>query len=90
MHAYMQINADIVTHRPNLASFWLVSLDNTKRKQLLVPLKDLVKSILQSHWRTTVLYNLDSVRLYHILNRLLSYMLSRGGKGLWSAFVPLQ
>ena len=77
----------MLTHRPNIASFWMVTLDGAKRKQLLIPLKDLVKSLLQSHWRTT---NLDSVKLFHILNKLFSYLLSRGGKGLWSAFVPLQ
>ncbi len=84
---FLQINADLLTHRPNIASFWMVSLDSTKRKQLLVPLKDLIKRLLQSHWRTT---NLDSVKLFHVLNRLFSYLLSRGGKGLWSVFVPLQ
>ena len=84
---FLQINADIVTHRPNIASFWMVTLDGAKRKQLLAPLKDSVKTLLQTYCRAPVL---ESIKLHQVLNRLFSYLLSRGGKGLWSAFVPLQ
>ena len=73
-------------HQPNIASFWLVSLDSTKRKQLLNPIKDSVKGLLHCYWRTA---NLDSIRLYQIFNKLFTFLLSKGGQTLWSAIAPL-
>ena len=73
-------------HQSNISTFWLVSLDNTKRKQLLNPIKESVKCLLHSYWRTA---SLDSIRLYQIFNRLFNFLLSKGGQILWSAIVPL-
>lgn len=73
-------------HQPNIANFWLISLDNIKRKQLLNPIRESVKGLIYCYWRTA---NSDSIRLYQIFNRLFNFLLSKNGQVLWSTIIPL-
>ena len=81
----LQVDSSLTNYLPELAKFWLVTLDGRQRKQLLCPLKDSLASILSCYWRTT---NMESVRLYQIFTKLFNFLLSSGGKGLWAVFAP--
>ena len=88
IHAYSihwQLNPDFERYFPKMADFWLVSLDSNQRRQLLTPLKETVKSLIQSYWHKT---NLCRVRIYQIFNKLFNFMLSRGGLGIWTSIAP--
>lgn len=72
-------------HIPNLANFWLDTLDVRQRRQLLSPLKHSLSNLLCGYWRTEAL---EGIRLYQIFKRLFNFLLSSHGKGLWTSFVP--
>lgn len=80
-----QIDSAMEQHTPNLANFWLDSLDGKQRRQLLHPLKHSLSNLLCCYWRTDLP---DNIRLYQIFKRLFNFLLSSGGKGLWMSISP--
>lgn len=81
-----EVKADMKYHKPRIDSFWLVTLDSERRKQLLAPVREAINSLLHCYWRKA---KLDSVRLHTITSRLLAFLLSHSGQVLCSSFEPL-
>ena len=61
--------------------FPLLSLSLSLSLQLLAPVTEAVTHLLHSHWRRV---DLRGVRLHQITSRLMTFLLSRKGDGLWS------
>ena len=79
------MTSNLEQHLPNMASFWLTSLDARQRRQLLLPLKNSISSLLACYWRTDYL---EGIRLNQIFKKLFNFLFSSGGRGLWTSFVP--
>jgi tubulin polyglutamylase TTLL7 len=81
-----QIHENFSTHATNMGAFWLVTLNNSQRKQLLAPVREAVRCLLHSHWRRM---ELRSLRLHHITSHLMTFLLGHRGGGLWSSICPV-
>lgn len=78
-----EVQSDWQNNRSAVGTFWLHTLDSTKRKQLLIPMREMVRNLLHTHWRTALL---DSIRLNKVFVRLFNFFLANHGQGLWSSF----
>jgi tubulin polyglutamylase TTLL7 len=76
-----KIQSDWSNQYAKVGSFWLLTLDGTKRKQLLNPIRECARNLIKIHWRTTAI---ETTRLNKVFMRLFNYLLSNHGQGLWS------
>ncbi|TRY82626.1 hypothetical protein DNTS_032571 [Danionella cerebrum] len=68
-------------HKPKVASYWLVKLDATKQRKVLDIVRTNIRSMLQRIWNER---DVESLRLYHLFNRVFNRLLWSHGQGLWN------
>ncbi|KAK7119717.1 hypothetical protein R3I94_021522 [Phoxinus phoxinus] len=68
-------------HKPKVASYWLVKLDATKQRKVLDIVRTNIRSMLQRIWSEP---DVESLRLYHLFNRVFNRLLWSHGQGLWN------
>ncbi|CAM4732748.1 unnamed protein product [Leuciscus chuanchicus] len=68
-------------HKPKVASYWLVKLDATKQRKVLDIVRTNIRSVLQRIWSEP---DVESLRLYHLFNRVFNRLLWSHGQGLWN------
>ena len=78
-----EVRTDWKVHQSNVATFWLLVCNKEKRKEIIQRVFEQVKDIMIHQWHKG---KLDSVRLYHFVKKLKSFLLAKGGQGLWSCF----
>uniref|UniRef100_H2ZKE7 Tubulin polyglutamylase TTLL7 n=1 Tax=Ciona savignyi TaxID=51511 RepID=H2ZKE7_CIOSA len=84
------------SHKPKIASYWLVKLDSVKRKkprrlystspipsQVIDIVRGNVQAIMTRIWRCA---EVDQIRLMRLFNRVFNRMHSGRGQGLWNCF----
>uniref|UniRef100_H2ZKE6 Tubulin polyglutamylase TTLL7 n=1 Tax=Ciona savignyi TaxID=51511 RepID=H2ZKE6_CIOSA len=71
------------SHKPKIASYWLVKLDSVKRKKVIDIVRGNVQAIMTRIWRCA---EVDQIRLMRLFNRVFNRMHSGRGQGLWNCF----
>nr|XP_026695202.1 tubulin polyglutamylase TTLL7-like isoform X3 [Ciona intestinalis] len=71
------------THKPKIASYWLVKLDSVKRKKVIDIVRGNVEAIVARVWRCR---NVEHLRLTRLFNRVFNRMHNGRGQGLWNCF----
>uniref|UniRef100_A0A672SGL3 Tubulin tyrosine ligase-like family, member 7 n=1 Tax=Sinocyclocheilus grahami TaxID=75366 RepID=A0A672SGL3_SINGR len=68
-------------HKPKVASYWLVKLDATKQRKVLDIVRTNIHWMLQRIWSEP---DVESLRLFCLLNRVFNRLLWSHGQGLWN------
>uniref|UniRef100_A0A8C1V9C3 Tubulin tyrosine ligase-like family, member 7 n=1 Tax=Cyprinus carpio TaxID=7962 RepID=A0A8C1V9C3_CYPCA len=68
-------------HKQKVASYWLVKLDAIKQRKVLDIVRSNIRSVLQRVWSEP---DVESLRLYHLFNRVFNRLLWSHGQGLWN------
>uniref|UniRef100_A0A8C2F692 Tubulin tyrosine ligase-like family, member 7 n=1 Tax=Cyprinus carpio TaxID=7962 RepID=A0A8C2F692_CYPCA len=68
-------------HKQKVASYWLVKLDAIKQRKVLDIVRSNIRSVLQRIWSEP---DVESLRLYHLFNRVFNRLLWSHGQGLWN------
>ncbi|KAA0707991.1 Tubulin polyglutamylase TTLL7 [Triplophysa tibetana] len=68
-------------HKPMVASYWLVKLDATKQRKVLDIIRTSIRQVLQGIWNEV---DVESLRLYRLLNRVFNRLLWSHGQGMWN------
>ncbi|XP_042621904.1 tubulin polyglutamylase TTLL7-like isoform X3 [Cyprinus carpio] len=68
-------------HKQKVASYWLVKLDAIKQRKVLDIVRSNIRLVLQRIWSEP---DVESLRLYHLFNRVFNRLLWSHGQGLWN------
>lgn len=78
-----KIYSKLDVHKPKLADYWMVKLDDTKRTKILNIVKSNIIVILQ---KVFMVNSVENLRLYKVFVKLLNRLLWMHGQGLWNCF----
>lgn len=81
--AVAEVTKEWKFHQPNVATFWFAKDNKELQKEIVQGVFDHVYGVMMTQWGRR---DLSNYRLYNILRKLKSFLVFKGGQGLWGCF----